>query len=73
MTYLDPEKQGLSAADLGIRPSPWTARLPGVYGTGFPMLAKELKLKDGWDYRKLYLSTGDLAKQYRIKGLKFIQ
>ena len=37
----------------------------------FPMLAKELKLKDGWDYRELYLSLlEDLAKQYRISRFK---
>lgn len=37
----------------------------------FPRLAKELKLKEGWDYKDLYLSIlEDLAKQYRISRFK---
>lgn len=33
----------------------------------FPKLAKELKMRDGWDYKELYLSLlEDLAKQLRI-------
>ena len=37
----------------------------------FPRLAKELKLKEGWDYKELYLSIlEDLAKQYRISRFK---
>lgn len=39
--------------------------------TIFPRLAKELKLKDGWDYKELYLSIlEDLARQYRISRFK---
>lgn len=37
----------------------------------FPRLAKELKLREGWDYKDLYLSIlEDLAKQYRISRFK---
>ena len=37
----------------------------------WPRLAKELKLKEGWDYKELYLSIlEDLAKQYRISRFK---
>ncbi len=37
----------------------------------FPALAKELKMKDGWDYKDLYLSIlEDLARQYRISRYK---
>lgn len=37
----------------------------------FPLLAKELKLKEGWDYKELYLSIlEDLAKQHRVSRYK---
>lgn len=37
----------------------------------FPRLAKELKLREGWDYKDLYLSIlEDLGKQYRISRFK---
>ena len=36
-----------------------------------PALAKELKLKPGWDYKDLYLSLLEaLAKQFRISRFK---
>ena len=39
--------------------------------TIFPQLAKELRMKEGWDYKDLYLSLlEDLAKQYRIGRFK---
>ena len=39
--------------------------------TIFPQLAKELRMKEGWDYKALYLSLlEDLAKQYRIGRFK---
>ncbi len=39
--------------------------------TIFPQLAKELRMKEGWDYKDLYLSLlEDLAKQYRISRFK---
>ena len=68
MTYLDPDKAGAVCGGLGDTAQ--SHGLPGyrVYTERiFPMLAKELKLKEGWDYRELYLSLlEDLAKQYRI-------
>lgn len=37
----------------------------------FPQLAKEFKLKEGWDYRELYLCLlEELAKKYRISRFK---
>lgn len=37
----------------------------------FPRIAKELKLKEGWDYKALYLAVlEELAKQYRISRFK---
>ena len=72
MTYLDPDKAGAVCGGLGDTAQ--SHGLPGyrVYTERiFPMLAKELKLKDGWDYRELYLSLlEDLAKQYRISRFK---
>jgi NTE family protein len=39
--------------------------------TIFPQLAKVLRMKEGWDYKDLYLSLlEDLAKQYRIGRFK---
>lgn len=39
--------------------------------TIFPKLGKELRMKEGWDYKELYLSlVEDLAKQCRISRFK---
>lgn len=39
--------------------------------TVFPRLAKELRMKEGWDYKELYLSLVEaLAKQCRISRFK---
>lgn len=62
MSWLKPE--------LGLE----EAEIPGYRQyteTVFPQLAKELKMKDGWDYKELYLSIlEDLARQYRISRFK---
>ena len=37
-------------------------------------MAREMKLKEGWDYKELYLSLlEELARQYRISRFKVYQ
>ena len=72
LSYLKPEYPATGRSGQGDTAQ--SGELPGyrVYTERiFPQLAKELKLKDGWDYRELYLSLlEDLAKQYRISRFK---
>ncbi len=54
------------------------SRIPAGYRyyteTLLPGLARELKLKEGWDYKELYLSLlEELARQYRISRFKVYQ
>lgn len=62
MSYLKPESRLEEAGIPGYRE--YTEKV-------FPQLAKELKMKEGWDYKELYLSIlEDLARQYRISRFK---
>lgn len=62
LSYLKPELQQEKTDIPGYRM--YTEQI-------FPQLAKEFKLKEGWDYRELYLSLlEELAKQYRIGRFK---
>lgn len=62
MSYLKPESRLEEAGIPGYRE--YTEKV-------FPQLAKELKMKEEWDYKELYLSIlEDLARQYRISRFK---
>ena len=54
------------------------SRFPNGYRyyteTLLPQMAREMKLKEGWDYKELYLSLlEELARQYRISRFKVYQ
>lgn len=63
LSYMDP---GQDAAGQE-RVKPYRIYTEEIY----PRLAKALKMKEGWDYKDLYLSIlEDLARQYRISRFK---
>ena len=72
LSYMEPELQEAGEAKHGREEQKDLSPGYRVYTEQvFPRLAKELKLKEGWDYKELYLSIlEDLAKQYRISRFK---
>ncbi len=72
LSYMEPELQEAGEAKHGREEQKDHLAGYRVYTEQvFPRLAKELKLKEGWDYKELYLSIlEDLAKQYRISRFK---
>ena len=72
LSYMKPELETAGEAKTGREVQKETIAGYRVYTEQiFPRLAKELKLKEGWDYKELYLSIlEDLAKQYRISRFK---
>ena len=72
LSYMEPEPEAAGEAEHG--PEDRREPIPGyrVYTEQiFPGLAKELKMKEEWDYKELYLSILEhLAKQYRISRFK---
>ena len=72
ISYMKPELEAAGEVKTGREVQKETIAGYRVYTEQiFPRLAKELKLKEGWDYKELYLSIlEDLAKQYRISRFK---
>ena len=72
LSYMKPELEAAGEVKTGREVQKETIAGYRVYTEQiFPRLAKELKLKEGWDYKELYLSIlEDLAKQYRISRFK---